>query len=41
MKKEPLPGYNSAAAHPTGTTYGTVATSDGRYNLGMRVGDRT
>ena len=39
-KKEPLPGATIVAKHtPTGTTYGTVASSDGRFNLsGMRVG---
>ena len=39
-KKEPLPGATIVAKHtPTGTTYGTVASSDGRYILsGMRVG---
>ncbi len=39
-KKEPLPGATIVAKHtPTGTTYGTIASSDGRYILsGMRVG---
>jgi hypothetical protein len=39
-KKESLPGATIVAKHtPTGTTYGTVASSDGRFNLsGMRVG---
>ena len=39
-KNETLPGATLVARHiPTGTTYGTLVLSDGRYNIsGMRVG---
>ncbi|MDO9613784.1 MAG: carboxypeptidase-like regulatory domain-containing protein, partial [Bacteroidota bacterium] len=39
-KNESLPGATVVAKHtPTGTTYGTIVMSDGRYNIsGMRVG---
>lgn len=39
-KNEPLPGATVVAKHtPTGTSYGTLVLSDGRYSLsGMRVG---
>lgn len=39
-KKEALPGATVVAKHtPTGTIYGTLVLSDGRYNIsGMRVG---
>jgi hypothetical protein len=39
-KNESLPGATVVAKHtPTGTTYGTIVMSDGRYNIsGMRIG---